>query len=49
MNLLKKEEKDNLIKFFDFTEKHFRKYPDAKIYHYGSYEVTAFNKLVSSI
>ena len=43
----KKEEKNNLIKFFDFTEKHFTKYPDAKIYHYGPYEITAFTKLVS--
>ena len=36
-----KEEKKNLIKFFDFTKSHFKKYPNSKIYHYGSYEITA--------
>ena len=41
------EEKNNLINFFDFTEKHFKKYPNAKIYHYASYEITALRKLVA--
>ena len=35
----KSEEKKNLIKFFDFTKQHFEKYPNSKIYHYGSYEI----------
>ena len=43
----KEEEKNTLIQFFDFTEKHFKKYPDAKIYHYASYEITALRKLVA--
>jgi len=43
----KKEEKNNVLKFFDFTKKHFEKYPDAKIYHYASYEITALEKLTS--
>ena len=43
----KKEEKNNVINFFDFTKKHFKKYPDAKIYHYASYEITALEKLTS--
>jgi len=41
------EEKKNLINFFIFLKEHFEKYPQAKIYHYGSYEVTALNKLTS--
>ena len=43
----KKEEKKNLIEFFDFTKSHFKKYPSSKIYHYGSYELTALIKLTS--
>ena len=43
----KKEEKKNLIEFFDFTKSHFKKYPSSKIYHYGSYEITALLKLTS--
>ena len=43
----KEEEKKNLIKFFDFTKSHFKKYPNSKIYHYGSYEITALLKLTS--
>ena len=43
----KNEEKNNVSKFFDFTEKHFKKYPGAKIYHYASYEITALEKLTS--
>jgi len=43
----KSEEKNNLIKFFDFTKQHFKKYPNSKIYHYGSYEITALLKLSS--
>ena len=41
------EEKKNLIKFFDFTKDHFKKYPDAKIYHYAAYEVNALERLTS--
>ena len=43
----KDEEKQNVIKFFEFTKAHFEKYPSSKIYHYGSYETTALEKLTS--
>jgi len=43
----KAEEKKNLIKFFDFTKNHFKKYPDAKIYHYAAYEINALERLTS--
>ena len=43
----KDEEKQNLINFFEFTKSHFEKYPSSKIYHYGSYEITALLKLSS--
>ena len=43
----KKEEKKNIIEFFEFTKSHFKKYPSSKIYHYGSYEITALLKLTS--
>src|SRR6056300_1058640 len=43
----KDEEKKNIIKFFEFTKSHFEKYPSSKIYHYGSYETTALEKLTS--
>jgi len=41
------EEKENLIKFFEFIENHFKKYPKAKIYHFAKYERTALNRLTS--
>ena len=43
----RKQEKKNLQEFFKFTKKHFEKYPNAKIYHYAKYEITAFRKLVA--
>ena len=43
----KEEEKQNVIEFFNFTQSHFKKYPKSKIYHYGSYEITALLKLTS--
>ena len=43
----KEEEKKNVIEFFNFTQSHFKKYPKSKIYHYGSYEITALLKLTS--
>ena len=43
----KEEEKESLKKFFKFTKNHFKKYPDARIYHYASYEITALEKLTS--
>ena len=43
----KDEEKKTVIDFFDFTKSHFKKYPNSKIYHYGSYEITALLKLTS--
>ncbi|WP_440634743.1 TM0106 family RecB-like putative nuclease [Candidatus Pelagibacter sp. HIMB1746] len=43
----KEEEKQNVINFFEFTKSHFEKYPSSKIYHYGSYEITALLKLTS--
>ena len=43
----KEQEKKTVIDFFNFTKSHFKKYPNAKIYHYGSYEITALLKLTS--
>ena len=43
----KKEEKKSIVDFFDFTKKHFKKYPDAKIYHYNHYEITTLERLTS--
>jgi len=43
----KQEEKKSVINFFDFLKKHFEKYPDAYIYHYASYELSALNRLTS--
>ena len=43
----KKEEKESVINFFDFTKKHFKKYPNANIYHYAPYEITALERLTS--
>ena len=42
-----KEEEKSLKQFFKFTKDHFKKYPDARIYHYASYEITALEKLTS--
>ena len=36
-----------MIDFFSFTNNHFKKYPNAKIYHYASYEITALERLTS--
>ncbi len=44
----KKEEKKNLVKFFEFTKKHFDKFPNAKIYHYAAYEINALERLTST-
>ena len=44
----KEEEKENLIKFFDFTKAHFKKHKDAKIYHYGNYEIQNLERLTST-
>ncbi len=41
------EEKQSVIDFFSFTKNHFKKYPNAKIYHYASYEITALERLTS--
>lgn len=43
----RKDEKKNLVKLFDFFDEHLKKYPDAFIYHYGNYETTALESLVS--
>ena len=43
----KKEEKKSVIDFFDFIKKHFKKYPDAKIFHYAPYEITTLERLTS--
>ncbi len=43
----KKEEKKSVIDFFEFTKKHFKKYPDAKIFHYAPYEITTLERLTS--
>ncbi len=43
----REEEKQSLIKFFEFTKAHFKKYPKAKIYHYAPYEITALERLTS--
>ena len=44
----KEQEKQTVVDFFDFCQQHFNKYPSSKIYHYGSYEITALLKLTSS-
>ena len=38
------EEKQSVTDFFSFTKNHFKQYPNAKIYHYASYEITALEK-----
>ncbi len=43
----REEEKKSLIKFFEFTKKHFEKYPKSKIYHYAPYEISALERLTS--
>ena len=43
----KKEEKQSVIDFFEFTKQHFKKYSRAKIYHYASYEIKALERLTS--
>ena len=43
----REEEKKSLIKFFEFTKKHFKKYPKSKIYHYAPYEINALERLTS--
>ena len=43
----KNEEKQSVIKFFNFIKDYFKKYPKAKIYHYASYEITALERLTS--
>ena len=43
----KNEEKKNVIEFFDFTKNHFKKFPNAKIYHYANYEINALERLTS--
>ena len=43
----RQEEKKSLIKFFEFTKKHFEKYPKSKIYHYAPYEINALERLTS--
>ncbi len=45
----KKEEKKTVINFFEFTKKHFTKYPHAKIYHYAPYEITTLERLTSML
>jgi len=41
------DEKNNLIKLFNFFDAHLKKYPDSFIYHYAPYELTALNNLTS--
>ena len=43
----REEEKKSLIKFFEFTKTHFKKYPRSKIYHYAPYEINALERLTS--
>ncbi len=40
-----KEEKGSFLKFMAFLEDHFRKYPNAYLYHYNHYETTALKRL----
>ena len=42
----RKEEKKAFEDFIDFVTEHLRRYPDAHIYHYASYEETALKKLM---
>jgi len=43
----KEQEKQSVIDFFSFTKNHFKKYPQAKIYHYASYEIKVLERLTS--
>ena len=43
----KDEEKKTIIDFFKFTNNHFKKYPNSKIYHYAPYEINALERLTS--
>ena len=40
-----KEEKESFLKFMAFLENHFKKYPNAYLYHYNHYETTALKRL----
>jgi predicted RecB family nuclease len=44
----REDEEKNVVKLFVFFDDHFKKYPNAFIYHYGSYEITALERLTSS-
>ena len=39
------EEKESFLKFMAFLESHFKKYPNAYLYHYNHYETTALKRL----
>ena len=43
----KHDEKKTIIDFFKFTNDHFKKYPNSKIYHYAPYEINALERLTS--
>ena len=43
----KDEEKKTIIDFFKFTNDHFKKYPNSKIYHYAPYEINVLERLTS--
>ena len=43
----KDEEKRSVIDFFKFTNDHFKKYPNSKIYHYAPYEINALERLTA--
>ena len=43
----KQEEEKVFIELINFLEKHFKKYPDAFIYHYNDYEKRALRELAS--
>lgn len=41
------EEKKTLVSLFDLFEERLRKYPNAHIYHYAAYEITALRRLAT--
>ena len=41
------EEKKTLVSLFDLFEKRLQRYPNAHIYHYASYEITALRRLAT--
>ena len=43
-----KSERENFIELINFLEKHFKKYPDAHIYHYNTYEKRAIREMSSA-